>query len=235
MTRIRGVVFDKDGTLFHYDATWLPVNRLAAQAVAGGDTGLAERLLVSAGYDPRRGKVRPDSPLAAGSAAELAALWAAQVPGRGAEELTALLDRIFEEQGLAHAAPVTDLAALFARLHDRGLALGIATNDSLAAATATVGRFGLVALVDFLAGYDAGYGVKPDPGVIRAFCAETGLEPREVAVVGDNLHDLEMGRRGGAGLVVGVLTGTGSHEVLAPVADRVLESIADLEGLLDSL
>jgi phosphoglycolate phosphatase len=234
MGAIRGIVFDKDGTLFHYDATWLPVNRLAAQTVAGGDAVLAERLLVAGGYDPSRGTVRPDTPLAAGNAAEIAALWAAEVPGRGAAELTILLDRIFVEEGLAHAAPVADLAALFRRLRDRGLVLGIATNDSLAAAAVTVGRFGLTTLVDFLAGYDAGYGAKPEPGMIRAFCAETGLDPREVAVVGDNLHDLEMGRSGGAGLLVGVLTGTGSREVLTPVADHVIESVAELEGLLDS-
>jgi phosphoglycolate phosphatase len=53
--------------------------------------------------------------------------------------------------------------------------------------------------------------------------------------VGDNLHDLEMGRAAGAGLVVGVLTGTSEHGDLAPFADRVLESIVELEALLDEI
>jgi phosphoglycolate phosphatase len=57
----------------------------------------------------------------------------------------------------------------------------------------------------------------------------------EVCVVGDNLHDLEMGRAAGAGLVVGVLTGTSEHGDLAPLADRVLESIVALEALLDEI
>jgi phosphoglycolate phosphatase len=57
----------------------------------------------------------------------------------------------------------------------------------------------------------------------------------DVAVVGDNLHDLDMGRRAGAGLVVGVLTGNSERADLTAHADHVLESIVELEGVLDRL
>jgi phosphoglycolate phosphatase len=69
--------------------------------------------------------------------------------------------------------------------------------------------------------------------MVHGFCAATGLTAAEVAVVGDNLHDLEMGRSAGAGLVVGVLTGTGEHADLSAHADYVLRSIVELEALLD--
>ncbi len=95
--------------------------------------------------------------------------------------------------------------------------------------------FKLLGLLDFAAGYDSGHGFKPDPGMVHGFCARTGLVPAEVAVIGDNLHDLEMGRRGGVGLVVGVLTGTGERAELTAHADHVLDGIRDLEALLDSL
>ena len=42
-----------------------------------------------------------------------------------------------------------------------------------------------------------------------------------------------MGRRAGAGLVVGVLTGVGDAALFAPVADLVVASIADLAGSTD--
>jgi phosphoglycolate phosphatase len=54
-------------------------------------------------------------------------------------------------------------------------------------------------------------------------------------MVGDNLHDLEMGRRAGAGLVVGVLTGNSGRGELATCADHVLDSIEQLEALLEEL
>jgi phosphoglycolate phosphatase len=71
--------------------------------------------------------------------------------------------------------------------------------------------------------------------MVHGFCVRTGLDPAEVAVVGDNGHDLEMGQRAGAGLLIGVLTGTGERTDLTKLADHVLDSIQDLEALLDSL
>ena len=232
---IRGILFDKDGTLLDYAATWMTANRVAALAAAGGDRALSERLLIAGGYDPERDRVGANTALAAGNAAEIAAVWLPELSGWSAGDLAGLLDRIFAAESEAQAAPVTELAPFFARLKARGLKLGVATNDSRRGVEATLGRFGVLELLDFAAGYDSGHGFKPDPGMVHGFCARTGLVPAEVAVVGDNLHDLEMGRRAGAGLVIGVLTGTGERAELAAHADHVLDGIQDLEALLDRL
>ena len=92
----------------------------------------------------------------------------------------------------ASAAPVCDLAALFAGLAGRGLALGIASSDSEAAVSATAERFGIAAQLDFLCGYDSGHGAKPEPGMVEGFCRATGLAADEVAVIGDSAHDMHM-------------------------------------------
>ncbi|MGM0586183.1 MAG: HAD family hydrolase, partial [Pseudomonadota bacterium] len=84
----------------------------------------------------------------------------------------------------------------------------------------------------FVAGYDSGHGVKPQAGMAQGFMRRYGLTPGEVAVVGDNLHDMEMGRAAGCALRVGVLTGTATREELAEAADHVIESIDRLEALL---
>jgi phosphoglycolate phosphatase len=68
--------------------------------------------------------------------------------------------------------------------------------------------------------------------MLIAFATSLGLDPVEIAVVGDAVHDLEMGARGGAGLKVAVLSGTSPHEVLAPHADLILESIVGLPASL---
>ena len=68
--------------------------------------------------------------------------------------------------------------------------------------------------------------------MVLGFCAATGLDPHEVAVVGDNNHDLHMGRSAGAGLTVAVLTGTGSRESLAAASDYCLNDITELVALL---
>jgi phosphoglycolate phosphatase len=54
-------------------------------------------------------------------------------------------------------------------------------------------RTGILDLFDFAVGYDSGHGTKParhGAGVLRGARIEAG----EIAVVGDALHDLAMGR-----------------------------------------
>ena len=88
---IRGVLFDKDGTLLDYAATWMGANRAAALAAAGGDRELGERLLVIGGYDPDRDRVGANTALAAGNATEIAAVWLPHVNGWEPRDLADLL------------------------------------------------------------------------------------------------------------------------------------------------
>ncbi|MFZ5789908.1 MAG: HAD family hydrolase [Pseudomonadota bacterium] len=230
---IRAVLFDKDGTLFDFNATWMPIYRETASEVAGGDTALALRLLVESGYDPVKGRLDPGSPLAAGTNAEIAEIWARLLEGRGdAAALTRRFDTNFARSLEIRPTPVTDLAALFGRLRAKGFKIGVATMDSHAAAKAAIDAFELVGLVDFACGYDSGHGHKPGPGMVEAFCRAVDLPAAAIAVVGDTPHDMHMARAAGTGLAIGVLTGVSPREVLADHADHVLASIAELEALL---
>jgi phosphoglycolate phosphatase len=62
---ITAVLFDKDGTLLDYHATWAPVNVQSAAFAAGGDAELQQRLLTLGGLDPATGHYRAGSLLAA--------------------------------------------------------------------------------------------------------------------------------------------------------------------------
>ncbi|MEK1932571.1 MAG: HAD family hydrolase [Pararhizobium sp.] len=228
---ISGILFDKDGTLLDYVKSWVPVNYEVATIAAGGDQDLARRLLVAGGMDPDTGYVTPDSLLAAGNTVEIAT----GMVGAGApytvEELTAKLDGLFSNSA-AYAVPVTDLAAFFAGLHAKGYWLGVASSDNERSIRETAKRFGFDGYLHYVAGYDSGFGTKPQPGMVHGFCAATGLEPHQVAVVGDNNHDLHMGRSAGVGLTVAVLTGTGSPQSLAAASDHCLNDITELETVL---
>jgi phosphoglycolate phosphatase len=64
--------------------------------------------------------------------------------------------------------------------------------------------------------------------MIRGFCAAVNVPAAEVAMVGDAVHDLAMGRAAGVGLTIGVLSGTSAREDLQDYADLILPSINDL-------
>ena len=230
---IRGILFDKDGTLFDFDATWLPVYRRGAEVVAGFSGGRvpAEALLAAGGFDAATGRCAPRSVLAAGTNREIAEVWA-RLCALDVDVVLRAIEREFLDAAGRDAAPVTDLDAFFTALAARGFVLGVATMDGEAAARAALDRLGAGRHLAFLCGGDSGWGTKPGPGMVHAFLAATGLQAGEVMVVGDTPHDMEMGRAAGVGRRVAVLTGAGSRAVLEPLADHVLGSIEELDRVL---
>jgi phosphoglycolate phosphatase len=229
LTKIDGVLFDKDGTLLDYHETWMPANRAVADHLSDGDADLAARLLDRGGYDAAADRVRAGSPLAAGDLQDIVEAWADLLPAALTADPHALAARI-DDLFIAHCkpAPVLPLDDLFDALKARGLRLGVATADSEAGARASLGPFGLLERLDFLAGYDSGHGSKPGPGQALAFCAATGVAPDRLMVIGDNRHDVEMARAAEAAVAVGVLTGTTAADELAAIADAVFDDIGFL-------
>ncbi len=225
---IRGILFDKDGTLIDYQRTWIPINRAAAAYAAGGDATLAAELLQLNGHDPATDRVVPGSVLAAGSIDDIAAAFAERLGARTPPGLAAGLDRVYSEGGARHAVLIEGTLETLAELNGRGFRLGVATNDSMGGLHASLGRCGILELFDFTAGCDSGFGGKPDPRMALGFCAAMGLPPHEIAMVGDAVHDLAMGRAAGAGLNIGVLSGTSAREDLQDFADLILNSVNDL-------
>jgi phosphoglycolate phosphatase len=230
---IRAILLDKDGTILDYARTWLPINREVALFAAGGDSRLAAELLALGGHDPRTDIVAPGSPLAAGSIADIAHAFAPRLGARVPANFEREIDRIFREGGTRNAVLIDGALEAIEKLIAAGFRLGIATNDSIGGLEASLSRHRRVLdHCEFLAGCDSGFGAKPAPGMLTAFAEHIGCPPRAIAVVGDAVHDLEMGSRGGAGLKVAVLSGTSPHDVLAPYADLVLPSIRELPAAL---
>lgn len=232
LTRIRGLLFDKDGTLFDFHATWSEVVARTIAALAPSSEAYRE-MAEEAGFDPVSGRFRAGSAIVAGAAAEVAILWSRHFPGRSAREIETLLNRAAAEvTGPETLVPATpDLPGLLATLSARGYALGVATHDSERGARHQLAAVGIAEAFSFIAGYDSGHGLKPGPGMLHAFAAATELAPQEIAMIGDSRHDLEMVRAAGGGFALGVLTGPATAEELAPHADLVIADIGALPGL----
>ncbi len=233
---IDAILFDKDGTLVDLLATWLPTYRAATDLLAAeaGDPDLSDRLMVAGGWIPGQDRLRPGSPLSCATNDEIIDLWATDPAVAALPDVHARARAVFFREAVRHTAPIVPLRPFLTGLRARGLRLGIATMDSTAAARASMEAQGVADLFDAILGFDAGHGAKPEPGMVHAFCAAAGVPPVRTAMVGDARKDLDTGRNAGVGLVVAVLTGAASREELAPHADAVVDSIADLPALLDA-
>jgi len=234
---LKGILLDKDGTLIDFDLTWGPAAYEVMRALSGGDRSRLEAVMRVSRFVEDERRFLPSSPLVAGSSASYGPLWAEALGRRPGPEFFGEMDDLFRFWGLKTLAPIGDPAGVAAALLARGYRLGIATNDAEASARAQAEALGMTGLCESIIGYDSGFGSKPDPGMVLAFAAHCGVGPGEVALVGDTLHDLHAARRAGS-VAIAVLTGPtrdAARPDLEPHADHVIDTIAELPALLDTL
>ncbi len=135
---------------------------------------------------------------------------------------------------LDRAAPVPGAVETLERLRGKGIRVALTTGFSPGTQAALVDALGWRDLVDLtLAPADAGRG-RPYPDLpLTALLRLGGSRVQAMVVVGDTVSDMESGRNAGAGLVVGVRTGTHDEAALRGAgATHVLASVADLPELL---
>ena len=232
---IRGVLFDKDGTLIESDGTWIAVFKAFLSEVKKVGPDEVEALMAKAGYDIANDRLIPGSALAAGTSHESIAIWWPELDANGVHEKYLLLNNDYAHLAQDHMKPLMDLVPVLDQLHAMDLKLGVGTNDTHRSATGHMHQLGVHGYFVEIIGADSVVIAKPSGQMIQRFAHITGLQPHEIAMVGDNTHDMEEARAGGAGLAIGVLTGNAARDDIAHLADHVLDSIADIPALLKSL
>jgi phosphoglycolate phosphatase len=232
---IKGILFDKDGTLIDVNRTWIPLYRtlLAEKFMAGSEK--VKAMLVSAGYDPVADKFISGSILACGTTRQLVEVWWPHLDDDGQAQMANSIDHDYAPLARTYLHPLMDLEPILSSLQSDGYALGIATNDSRVSAKGQMEKLGVARFFQAIIGSDSVVVPKPSGQMIKHFAEHAGILSDEIAMVGDNTHDLEEAYNGGAGLRIGVLSGNAAHEDIAHLADHVIASVADLPALLRSV
>ncbi|WP_138468919.1 HAD family hydrolase [Poseidonocella sp. HB161398] len=228
---IKTVLFDKDGTLFDFRATWGGWAASFLLELSSDDQAKAAQMAESVGFDLRDRSFEEDSVLIGGTPGDIVRQLLPYVPGVSAAGLVSRMNMMAASAPQCEAAP---LLPLLAGLRDRGLSLGVITNDARAPAMAHLRAAGIAGLFDGVIGSDCGFGQKPGPGQILAYLEKTGADPSETVMVGDAPHDMMAARAAGCHRV-GVLTGPSTRQQLAPLASAVLPDISALPGWLDRM
>jgi phosphonatase-like hydrolase len=134
----------------------------------------------------------------------------------------------------AKVGPIPGAIEAIGRLRNNGIKVCLTTGFSPSTRDALIDALGWRDKVDLaLSPADCGRG-RPFPDMIlHALVVLEIDEVGAVAVVGDTASDLVAGRRAGAGIVVGVLTGAHDRAELEAVPPtHVLGSVAELPDLL---
>ncbi len=130
--------------------------------------------------------------------------------------------------------PIDGARQVIDRLRSAGVKVALTTGFSASTRQALLDALGWLDTVDLaLSPGDAGRG-RPYPDMVLTALLRLGVDAvTQVAVVGDTASDMESGRRAGASVVAGVLTGADGRDRLATAgATAVIESVADFPALI---
>lgn len=226
---IKAILFDKDGTLFDFRGTWDAWAAGFLPELSGGDADVLAELARVLSFDLKSQAFLPNSVVIAGSNREISRMIARVLKRK---DVAIVEQELADSAAKAPLAPVVELAPFLSGLKQAGYKLGVMTNDAHSVADAHLKSAGVHELFDFICGSDSGFGAKPEPEPLLAFCSHVQVDPFHTVMLGDSAHDLQAARAAGmAG--VGVLTGVARAPELAPLADAVLNNISELPAWLD--
>src|SRR5437667_13125 len=224
------------------EANWLPLVD-EVWVVVAGRSAVIERVATQRGLSAHDTEARIVSQLADAERLKHASV---VIPNDGALEKlfppgyhdpTATLKRIVDSRmnewmrRYHHdTAAIPGSIELLHDLHARGLRLGIATSSGRA--LPFLDRWGVRRLFSGIVGREDVETRKPHPEPVLKCLGHLGLDPHEVAYIGDSPIDIRAGKAAGS-YTVGVLTGTSPRDVLhVEGPDHILESVAGLCKIL---
>lgn len=120
--------------------------------------------------------------------------------------------------------PLVDIKALYKQLSKKGIKMGLATADSNQSAMHMIDKLNLHDCFDFIGSNDGVMKLKPHKDVCDRFCNMFGLKPEEVAIVGDSYYDMIFAKNSGA-IGVGVLSGVSCKINLKDIGNVIIPSV----------
>jgi phosphoglycolate phosphatase-like HAD superfamily hydrolase len=210
----------------------------AIAAAVGGDDALANALFHVFGYEPLSREVAIDGPILAASGetmkilsagvlyAELGLPWHEAEKIAVATIMSAFGTPLTEDE----IKPLGDVKGTIRKLHEAGIAIAVATADNRDITEHCLELLEIRQDVDILMCGDDPLPQKPDSGVLAWIGAELNSDPANILMVGDTINDMLTGRNANAAGCIGISPpGGNGSTVLAPFADVVLNTIADLQ------
>ena len=215
---IKGILFDKDGTLLKFDELWNEATKM-----------VMPKFLHKIGIDADEENVSMAVKSVGNSIAAMTYrdMTKAVIEFFEIEADDKMLSLEEVTKSTANILPTADLDKLFKWLSDRKLIVGLATADTKQTALKCLDRLGVRHFFSYVGSDDGVLKPKPSSDIIEDFKRRFEINSDEIMVVGDTNTDMQFAKNGGA-LAVGVLSGVGEKEELKESADFIIADVGQL-------
>ena len=239
---IKGILFDKDGTLLEFQSTQHSIYATLL-ACLRDDYQIPEPLLrqmrEALGHLPDR--LTPDSLIQFSTNQQIA------------QALSDTCQSYAEERGWQRPLDTNDLLELIEQfslgddvpyvalphvpetlryLRKKDYRLGVATVDTLTATVAGLKKTGILDYFDYL-GTGEDSRPKPDTPLAERFCSQYGILPSELLIVGDGTNDMLFAQNVGAHFIGIDTAGEGTSSVFREAGQRAVADIHEIIDVLD--
>ncbi len=235
----KGIIFDKDGTLFDYYTVWSPVMRTSMSKILAtmekdDDKELEKELLFLIGIGEH--DINPKGLIFIHNKAIALFnlfIFCKMNHLHYRKLVSALMTKYYDAKELLKDSLITHtdenrLLPLFTKLKEYGYIIGVVTSDNANSTKVCLDHFSITPFISMISTYDDHYKRKPNPNVFQVFCEKFSLAPEEVVVVGDASVDMRFAKRGKAGYKIAVLTGSKNEKSLNRLADVVYPTVLNL-------
>lgn len=241
---IKGILFDKDGTLIDFFSLWLDaamevVPEFLKQNKLDSSEEMIDYILRTIGVTEM--KVDPAGALAYKSYTEIAAEIQEALLEKGylisEEKIQNQIEALFHKsvtRGYSRLQQLTDIKKMIAYLQEKQIHVGLATADTLDSARACLDSMEVLEQFDYVGADDGIRKPKPEKDMFLEFQEQFGLLAEEIAVVGDSYNDIVFAKRNG-GIAIGVLSGVSQAKDFQDEADFIISSIQELPELLKQI
>lgn len=237
-TVVKGIIFDKDGTLMDYASFWVPIAEKAVEYIlkkVGGKTELKAKMLEASGaYLGMQGLLR------AGTYGQISDTFYVMLAKSGIKVERAELNQItrqafHESRGVGKILPTCDeIREVILALKKIVKVLALVTSDDAYMTEQCLKNLGIHDLFDRIYADDGIHPSKPDPYYIKLLCKEEGMKPEELVMVGDTPADMAFAENGGV-IGIGVAKNAEDKKILMEKATFVIDDISGVKEIIEGI
>ncbi|MBP3361157.1 MAG: HAD family hydrolase [Clostridia bacterium] len=234
--KIKGIIFDKDGTLFKFKDFWIPIAEKAAEFVIetlNAPECLKEEMLNEIGINEGINGV-----ICYGTYDQIANGFARVLKkhridcGDISDITMEGFHRYFNFGKIV--PPCTNLENLFSRFKEKRLKIFLATTDDMFLTRKCLKKLGILEYFDDIYTDDGIHKCKPDPYYINLIVHNYNVKQDELVMVGDTMTDINFAHNGNI-KAIGVASNEADKNTLKTDAEVVIDNISQLAEVLDEI